>query len=94
MPRLNWVKYRLRPEFLRPSIGVRSSFDSGHEINQSAQWRFVPVADMLRCSQSGYRLLRSNGRRYMRPLLLAHRPVPYSLLLAMMASCPASCVRL
>src|SRR5262245_16176834 len=33
---------RLRTEFLRPSIGVRTSPDSGHEINQRAQWRFVP----------------------------------------------------
>src|SRR5215510_10843982 len=29
------VKDRLRTEFLRPSIGVRTSFDSGHQINQN-----------------------------------------------------------
>jgi len=36
---------RLHTQFLRPSIRVRTSFEFGHEIDQSAQWRLVPQAD-------------------------------------------------
>jgi len=32
----SWVKYRHCTEFLNPSIGVRTSFNSGHKMNQRA----------------------------------------------------------
>jgi hypothetical protein len=37
------VKGRHRTELLRPSIGVRTSSNCGHEINQPVQWRFVQL---------------------------------------------------
>src|SRR5262245_1146291 len=51
------VKYRLRTEFLKPSIGVRTSSGSGHESFQLAQWRLVPSSAVSMCSNVRVRKL-------------------------------------
>lgn len=56
---LLWVKFSLASRFERPSIGVRSSFNSGHEIKRQVQWRFVPTAD---AAADGDPCLRGRGR--------------------------------
>src|SRR5262249_6297218 len=44
-PGLDWVKLSPASRFARPLISVRSSFNSGHEIDQVAEWRLVPIPD-------------------------------------------------
>jgi len=41
---LRWVKRCPGGRLLRPSTGVRTSLNSGHDINRPVQWRLVPLA--------------------------------------------------
>src|SRR5262245_31993086 len=45
------VKYRHRTELPKPSIGVRTSSNSGHDIYQPAQCCLVPLTAVSSCNK-------------------------------------------
>jgi len=47
-----WVKGSLTSGFHQPSISVRSSLSSGHQINPPVQWRLVPAKDPCTAANS------------------------------------------